>query len=62
MKGTAVWDLPDIQSSSGFWKAIGLIANDWQLSTSGRPRPTAPSTRHPGAYTVSAATRMAAAT
>jgi hypothetical protein len=55
MKGTAVWDLPDIRSSSPFWKAIGLIANDWQLSgvwsasTDGQL-----DNNNPGAYTVSA--------
>jgi len=53
MKGTAVWDLPDIRSSQPFWRAIGFIANDWQLSglwTASTDGPVA----DPGAYTVSA--------
>ena len=28
-----MWDLPDITSSSTALKALGLIVNDWQLST-----------------------------
>jgi len=55
MKGTAVWDLPDIKSSSGFWKAIGLIANDWQLSTVWTASTDGQlDNNNPGAYTVSA--------
>jgi hypothetical protein len=33
MKGSAVWDLPDLRSSAAGLKALGLIINDWQLST-----------------------------
>jgi hypothetical protein len=33
MKGSAVWDLPDLRSSAVGLKALGLIVNDWQLST-----------------------------
>ena len=33
MKGSAVWDLPDLDSSQPFLKALGLVVNDWQLST-----------------------------
>ena len=32
MKGTFVWDLPDLRSDSGLQKVIGLVINDWQLS------------------------------
>jgi hypothetical protein len=28
-----VWDLPDLRSSAAGLKALGLIINDWQLST-----------------------------
>ena len=31
-KGNFVWDLPDIKSSSSALRAIGYLANDWQLS------------------------------
>ena len=62
MKGTAVWDLPDIRSSQSFWKAIGLIANDWQLSTVWTASTDGQVANDPGAYTVTAPTRMAAAT
>jgi hypothetical protein len=33
MKGSAVWDLPDVRNSRPFLKALGLVVNDWQLST-----------------------------
>ena len=33
MKGSAIWDLPDIRSDNNGLKAVGLIVNDWQLST-----------------------------
>jgi hypothetical protein len=33
MKGSAVWDLPDLRSSGAALKVIGQIVNDWQLST-----------------------------
>jgi hypothetical protein len=33
MKASAVWDLPDLRSSSTGLKVVGLIVNDWQLST-----------------------------
>jgi hypothetical protein len=32
LKGNFVWDLPDIRKSGGALHAIGLLANDWQLS------------------------------
>ena len=31
-KGNFVWDLPDIKSTGSTLKAIGYLANDWQLS------------------------------
>jgi hypothetical protein len=31
-KGNFVWDLPDIQAQDGALRAIGYLANDWQLS------------------------------
>ena len=33
MKGSAVWDLPDVRSSRTGLRALGLLVNDWQLST-----------------------------
>jgi hypothetical protein len=33
MKGSAVWDLPDVRSSRTGMRVLGLIVNDWQLST-----------------------------
>jgi hypothetical protein len=33
MKGSAVWDLPDLRSSRSGLKVLGHIVNDWQLST-----------------------------
>ena len=33
MKGSAVWDLPDLDSSQSFLKALAYVVNDWQLST-----------------------------
>jgi hypothetical protein len=33
MKGSAVWDLPDLRSSSMGLKVLGYVVNDWQLST-----------------------------
>ncbi len=33
MKGSAVWDLPDVRSSNTGLRVIGQIVNDWQLST-----------------------------
>jgi hypothetical protein len=53
MKGTAVWDLPDIRSGRPLWKAIGLIANDWQLSGVWSASTDGPLDQA-GAYTVSA--------
>ncbi len=32
MKANFVWDLPDLKSSEGALRAIGLVINDWQLS------------------------------
>jgi hypothetical protein len=32
MRANFVWDLPDIQSENTALRAIGLVANDWQLS------------------------------
>jgi hypothetical protein len=32
MKGNFVWDLPDLKSTGGVKRAIGLVINDWQLS------------------------------
>ena len=32
VKGSFVWDLPDIERNGGASKAVGLVANDWQLS------------------------------
>jgi hypothetical protein len=32
IKANAVWDLPDIHAESGAMRAIGYLANDWQLS------------------------------
>jgi len=32
MKANFVWDLPDLGSSRPLWRAVGLVANDWQLS------------------------------
>jgi hypothetical protein len=32
IKSNFVWDLPDLSASSAATKAIGLLANDWQLS------------------------------
>jgi hypothetical protein len=31
-KGNFVWDLPDIHSKDGAMRAVGYVANDWQLS------------------------------
>jgi len=33
MKGSAVWDLPDLHASNTGMKVVGHIINDWQLST-----------------------------
>ena len=33
MKGTAVWDMPDVRSTNGALRALGWVVNDWQLST-----------------------------
>ena len=33
MKGSAVWDLPDLRGSGPALKVIGQIVNDWQFST-----------------------------
>ncbi len=33
MKGNFVWDLPDIRSDRPAFKAIGLLVNDWRLSS-----------------------------
>jgi hypothetical protein len=32
LKGNFVWDLPDIKSDGATLRALGFIANDWQLS------------------------------
>lgn len=32
LKGSFVWDLPDLERDGGVSKAVGLVANDWQLS------------------------------
>jgi hypothetical protein len=32
VKGSFVWDLPDIERDGGASSAVGLLANDWQLS------------------------------
>jgi hypothetical protein len=32
MRGTFVWDLPDLRSSQSALRAVGLVVNDWQLS------------------------------
>jgi hypothetical protein len=32
VKGNFVWDLPDLRATSGVARAIGIFANDWQLS------------------------------
>jgi hypothetical protein len=32
LKGNFVWDLPDVHSKDGAMRAIGYLANDWQLS------------------------------
>ena len=32
LKGTFVWDLPDLDSDGALMRTVGLIANDWQLS------------------------------
>jgi Carboxypeptidase regulatory-like domain len=32
LKGNFVWDLPDIHSTDGAMRALGYLANDWQLS------------------------------
>jgi len=31
-KGNFVWDMPDLKSDKGGWKAVGYVINDWQLS------------------------------
>jgi hypothetical protein len=33
MKGNFVWDLPDIRSARPAFKALGLLVNDWRLSS-----------------------------
>ena len=33
MKGSAVWDMPDLHKSGTFFKILGFVVNDWQLST-----------------------------
>jgi len=32
LKGNFVWDMPDLKQTGRVWRAIGLVANDWQLS------------------------------
>jgi hypothetical protein len=32
MKASFVWDLPDVRGNGGLLRAIGTVANDWQLS------------------------------
>jgi hypothetical protein len=32
LKGNFVWDLPDLRKTDSFWRYVGLVANDWQLS------------------------------
>jgi hypothetical protein len=33
LRANAVWDLPDLQADGGAKRALGLLVNDWQLST-----------------------------
>jgi hypothetical protein len=33
MKASAVWDMPDLRSGRPLLKALGMIVNDWQLSS-----------------------------
>ena len=33
MKGNFIWDLPDLRNEHTALRAIGLVANDWRLST-----------------------------
>jgi hypothetical protein len=32
-RGNVVWDLPDVSGGSGAMRAVGMIVNDWQLSS-----------------------------
>jgi hypothetical protein len=32
IKGSGVWDLPDVKADSGVLEVLALLANDWQLS------------------------------
>ena len=32
IKGNFVYDLPDVTKSGGLWRAIGAVANDWQIA------------------------------
>jgi hypothetical protein len=32
IKGYAIWDLPDLHATSGFMRALAVLANDWQIS------------------------------
>ena len=41
MKANFVWDLPDLKSSAGALRALGLVVNDWQFPASGPRRPAA---------------------
>jgi hypothetical protein len=34
MRGTFIWDLPDLKSTQPAARALGLVVNDWQLSGS----------------------------
>ena len=57
MKATAVWDLPDLRRNHRALKAIGLVINDWQLSTvwtgaTGGPLADAAGASLPGAYAI----------
>ena len=50
MKGSAVWDLPDLRGQQPLLKALGLVVNDWQLSaiwtaSTGAPYAAASATR-----------------
>ncbi len=33
MKGNFIWDLPDIKANGAFWRSVGLVVNDWKLSS-----------------------------
>jgi hypothetical protein len=33
LKGNFVWDLPDIKANGAFLRSVGLVVNDWRLSS-----------------------------